>query len=108
MHDFIRSGQTFPWGDLERLIERVVISLGRSGDLFWVANNPAAPPDVDYLAFHQARVAVLSMRIGADVGYEPGIRGDRLRQPFLDVVEVGIEPWRRLYNLERGHGFTAK
>ena len=71
VHDFIRSGQTFPWGDLERLIERVVISLGRSGELFWVANNPAAPPDVDYLAFHQARVAVLSMRIGADVGYDP-------------------------------------
>ena len=71
VHDFIRSGQTFPWGDLERLIERVVISLGRSGELFWVANNPAAPPSVDYLAFHQARVAVLSMRIGADVGYDP-------------------------------------
>ncbi len=71
VHDFIRSGQTFPWGDLERLIERVVISLGRSGELFWVANNPAAPPGADYLAFHQARVAVLSMRIGADVGYDP-------------------------------------
>lgn len=67
----IRSGQGFPWGDLERLIERAVTSLGRSGDFFWVANSPAAPPDVDYLAFHQARVAVLSMRIGADVGYDP-------------------------------------
>lgn len=71
VRDLIRTGQTFPWGDLERLIERAVISLARSGELFWVANNPAAPPDVDYLAFHQARVAVLSMRIGADVGYDP-------------------------------------
>ncbi|MBI2160075.1 MAG: HD domain-containing protein [Candidatus Rokubacteria bacterium] len=71
VRDLIRTSEPFPWGDLERVIERVVVSLGRSGDLFWVANNPAASADVDYLAFHQARVAVLSMRIAADVGYDP-------------------------------------
>lgn len=68
--DLIRSGEPFPWGDLERLIERAAISLEKSSELFWVANDRAAPPGVPYLAFHQARVAVLSMRIGADAGYD--------------------------------------
>ncbi len=70
VRDIVRGGQALPWGDLEGLIERAAISLERSGELFWVANNPAAPPGVDYLAFHQARVAVLSMRVGANVGYD--------------------------------------
>ncbi len=70
VRDLVRTGEPLPWGDLERLIERAVISLEKSGEIFWVANNPAAPPGVDYLAFHQARVAVLSMRIGANVGYD--------------------------------------
>src|SRR3989441_7153773 len=60
----------FPWDGLERLLVHAIASLERSGELFWVANNPAAPLDVDYLAFHQAQVGVLSMRIGADVGYD--------------------------------------
>jgi hypothetical protein len=70
VRDIVRAGGAFPWGDVERLIERTAISLEKSGEIFWVANNPAAPPGVDYLAFHQARVAVLSMRIGANVGYD--------------------------------------
>jgi HD-GYP domain-containing protein (c-di-GMP phosphodiesterase class II) len=41
-----------------------------SPDLFWVAHNPAAPPGVDYVAFHQARVCVLALRLGADLGYD--------------------------------------
>jgi hypothetical protein len=82
-----RSGE-FPWAHLERLIVRAGASLERSGELFWVANNPAAPPSIDYLAFHQARVAVLSMRIGADVGY------DRRRLALLGIagclIDVGL------------------
>src|SRR5207247_1379957 len=42
----------------------------RSADPFWVANKPAAPPAVDYIAFHQARVCVLALRIGGGVGYD--------------------------------------
>jgi hypothetical protein len=47
-----RGGGEFPWAHLEALIE------------------PAAAPGADYLAFHQARVAVMALRIGANVGYE--------------------------------------
>ena len=59
----------FPWTRLQALIDRAVTSLERSPDLFWVANNPAAAPGADYLAFHQARVAVMALRIGANVTY---------------------------------------
>ncbi len=70
VREVARAGGQFPWGDLERLIVRAVGSLERAGDLFWAANNPAAPPGIDCLAFHQARVAVLAIRIGIDLGYE--------------------------------------
>ena len=65
-----RGTGAFPWARLESLVDRAVTSLERSPDLFWVANNPAAAPGVDYLAFHQARVAVMAVRIGANVGYD--------------------------------------
>jgi HD-GYP domain-containing protein (c-di-GMP phosphodiesterase class II) len=58
------------WARLSAMIDRAITSLERSADLFWVANNPAAPPGVDYLAFHQARVAITALRIGANVGYD--------------------------------------
>ena len=65
-------GAGFPWARLASLIDRVVTSLDRSPDLFWAANAQTAPPGVDYLAFHQARVAVMAMRIAANSGYERG------------------------------------
>ena len=53
-----------------------------------MANNTAALTGVDYLAFHQARVAVLSMSIGASVGY------DRPRRVQLGMagglIDVGL------------------
>jgi hypothetical protein len=83
-----RGGGDFPWTRLEGLIDRVVTSMDRSPDLFWLANNPAAAPGVDYLAFHQARVAVMALRIGANVGY------DRRRLIPLGVagclIDVGL------------------
>ncbi|MFL5505733.1 MAG: HD-GYP domain-containing protein, partial [Gemmatimonadales bacterium] len=60
----------FVWTRLESLVDRITASLMRSPDLFWVANNPAAPPGVDYIAFHQARVCVLSLRLGVNLGYD--------------------------------------
>jgi hypothetical protein len=63
-------GHGFPWGRLHALVDRSITSLARSADLFWVANNPAAPPHVDYVAVHQARVCVLALRIAAGVGYD--------------------------------------
>jgi len=65
-----RGTGAFPWARLESLVDRAVTSLDHSPDLFWIANNPAAAPGVDYLAFHQARVAVMALRIGANVGYD--------------------------------------
>jgi HD-GYP domain-containing protein (c-di-GMP phosphodiesterase class II) len=88
VRELIRTGDEFPWSELEHIIERVAASLQRSNELFWVANNTAGLAGVDYLAFHQARVAVLSMTIGASVGY------DRTRQIHLgmagSLIDVGL------------------
>ncbi len=84
----IGTSSGFPWPRLGTLIERAVTSLERSPDLFWVANNPAAPPGVDYLAFHQARVAVMAVRIGVNVAYDQR----RLRTLGLAgcLIDVGL------------------
>jgi HD domain len=88
IRDLVRGGGDFPWARLEALVDRAVVSLDRSADLFWVANNPAAAPGVDYLAFHQARVAVMALRIGANIGY------DRRRLNALGMagalIDVGL------------------
>jgi hypothetical protein len=70
VRSLVRSSGDLPWSRLQALVDRAVTSLDRSPDLFWVANNPAASPGADYLAFHQARVAVMALRIGLNVGYE--------------------------------------
>jgi HD-GYP domain-containing protein (c-di-GMP phosphodiesterase class II) len=84
----VRGGGAFPWDALADLVQRVAASLERSPDLFWVANNPAAPSGVDYLAFHQARVAVMAVRIGANSG------ADRARLLTLGMagalIDVGL------------------
>jgi HD-GYP domain-containing protein (c-di-GMP phosphodiesterase class II) len=64
VHDAMRAGRPWPWAELEAVVDRALEMLERAGELFWVANRPAAPPNADYLAFHQARVAVLAMRLG--------------------------------------------
>ncbi|PYN14618.1 MAG: hypothetical protein DME05_14745, partial [Candidatus Rokuibacteriota bacterium] len=89
VRELMRTGDAFPWSELEQLSDRCVASLAAGGDLFWVANNAAAPAGgVDYLAFHQARVAVLSIATGACVGYE------RPRQVQLGMtgclIDVGL------------------
>jgi hypothetical protein len=68
--DVLRAGTTFPWPHLQAFVDRVITALARSADLFWVAHSPTAPPSVDYVAFHQARVCVIALRIGAGVGYD--------------------------------------
>jgi HD-GYP domain-containing protein (c-di-GMP phosphodiesterase class II) len=71
VRELVKTTDPFPWGELTRLIERVVASLASSAELFWVANRRVAPASVDYLAHHQARVGVLAVQIGVNVGYEP-------------------------------------
>ena len=63
-------GSGFPWGRLQALVDRCVTALARSADLFWLANNPAAPAGADYVALHQARVCIMALRIGGGVGYD--------------------------------------
>ncbi|MGH7323182.1 MAG: HD-GYP domain-containing protein, partial [Candidatus Rokuibacteriota bacterium] len=74
-----RSDAAISWPELERLVTTVLDSLERSGELFWVANRTSAPPGMDFVAFHMARVAVLAMRVGGTVG---------LGRPAL--VELGM------------------
>ena len=69
--ELIASADTFPWGALEHLLQEISVRLAQADDLFWIANRATLPPGVDYLAFHQARVAVLTLRLGAGLGYEP-------------------------------------
>jgi HD-GYP domain-containing protein (c-di-GMP phosphodiesterase class II) len=88
VRELIRTGDAFPWSELEGVIERAAAALDHSNDLFWIANSSTAIAGVDYLAFHQARVAVLAMTIGASVGY------DRPRQVRLGIagslIDVGL------------------
>lgn len=69
-HDLTNASGGFPWSALERLLQEVAAALGKSDDLFWTANRPSSPSGVNYLAFHQARVSVLALRIGMGLGYE--------------------------------------
>jgi HD-GYP domain-containing protein (c-di-GMP phosphodiesterase class II) len=88
VRELIRTGDALPWPELEALIERCAVSLEASSELFWLANNTVAIAGVDYLAFHQARVAVLAMTIGASVAY------DRPRRVQLgqagSLIDVGL------------------
>ena len=70
VRDRARSAQSPSWDALMHLVGRVVDSLAASGELFWAANAPTVPGGHDYLAFHQACVAILAVRLGANVGYD--------------------------------------
>jgi HD-GYP domain-containing protein (c-di-GMP phosphodiesterase class II) len=88
VREIMRTGDAFPWAELERLVERCAASLERSGELFWVANNAAAPAGVDYLAVHQARVAILAIAIGASVGYQ---RAPRVQLGMAGcLIDIGL------------------
>jgi HD-GYP domain-containing protein (c-di-GMP phosphodiesterase class II) len=88
VREIMRTGDSFPWAELEHLIERCAASLERSGELFWVANNAAAPAGVDYLSVHQARVATLAIAIGASVGYD---RTPRVQLGMAGcLIDVGL------------------
>jgi len=91
--------------ELEGLVARVIQSLEHGNELFWLANNPVIPADVDYLAFHPARVSVLAIRIGMTLGY------DRRRLVELGTAAalIGVGLWslpsgmlRRLDTLSSG------
>jgi HD-GYP domain-containing protein (c-di-GMP phosphodiesterase class II) len=90
VRDHLKSDEPLPWTELERIIERVVHSLETGATLFWLANSPALPNGEDYLAFHQARVAVLSVRIGMTIGHDR----QRLVQLGMAAALIDIGLWQ--------------
>jgi HD-GYP domain-containing protein (c-di-GMP phosphodiesterase class II) len=88
VREIMRTGDAFPWSNLEHLVERCVVSLEQSSEIFWVANNTAALAGVDYLAFHQARVATHAIAIASSVGYE---RAPRVHLGMAGaLIDVGL------------------
>ncbi|MBI2153171.1 MAG: HD domain-containing protein [Candidatus Rokubacteria bacterium] len=86
-----REGREFPWGWLQRLLERVVRSLEGSADLFWLANNPP-PGGAEYLAAHLTAVGVLSIQIGRGLGHDRERLLDLATAAFLFDVGVASLP----------------
>lgn len=97
VRELVRSGQPPSWPDIEGLMHRVVTALEHSTELFWLANAPSIPAGADYLVVHQSRVAVLSVRIGLNVGY------DRAHAAALGVagalIDIGL--WQAAETLLR-------
>lgn len=85
-----REGREFPWGWLQRLLERVIRSLEESADLFWLANNPPSG-GADYLTAHMTSVGVLSMQIGRGLGCDRERLLDLGMAAFVfDVAVAGL------------------
>lgn len=70
LRDLTRSTEAFPWPALDELVRSVLDELAGSEELFWVAHRPLAPEGADYVAFHQARVMVMALKVAATLGYE--------------------------------------
>ena len=85
-----RSGEPFPWADAQGFLSRVVVALEHSPQLFWIAATPASPADGDYLAFHQAQVAVLSLQVARNLGYDRA----RLLQLGLAGILIDVGLWQ--------------
>jgi HD-GYP domain-containing protein (c-di-GMP phosphodiesterase class II) len=79
VRDQVNGTTPLPWRELGRLVTRVLDSLERSGELVWLANRSALPTGVDYLAYHQACVAVMAVRVGMTVGL-----------PRAQLLELGM------------------
>lgn len=87
----VREGREFPWGLLERLLERVIHSLEGSADLFWLANNPRSA-GTEYLAAHLTSVGIHSIQIGKGLGHDQERLLDLGVAAFLFDVGVASLP----------------
>jgi hypothetical protein len=85
VREHVRTGGAPSWTELEDVVERVVLSLTESAELFWLANAPTAPSGLDDLVLHQTRVAILAARIGLDLSY------DRVRAAALGMAGALID-----------------
>jgi HD-GYP domain-containing protein (c-di-GMP phosphodiesterase class II) len=88
--DLFKSGEPLPWSTLSRVVDQVARSLTAGGELFWLASSAPLPKDGDPLAFHQARVTVLAIRIGMTIGYE----SPRLVELGVAAALSGIGLWQ--------------
>jgi len=88
--DLVKGDKPLPWDELQRIIERVVQSLEVGGEFFWLANSATVPGGRDYLAFHQARVAVLAVRIGMTTG----LPAPRLVELGMAAALIDIGLWQ--------------
>ena len=70
VRDVAEAGGPMRWGALESLVARAARALASSADLFWIANDPGMAGGADRLAAHQARVAVLALRLAAGAGHD--------------------------------------
>jgi HD-GYP domain-containing protein (c-di-GMP phosphodiesterase class II) len=78
------------WADLERLLGAIADALADSADLLWLAHRRSAGLNVDYLAFHQARTAILAIRLGIELG-EPR---ERLLALGVAACVFDVALWR--------------
>jgi HD-GYP domain-containing protein (c-di-GMP phosphodiesterase class II) len=69
LRDAVARGGPLPIAELEAIVIRVIASLERGSELFWLANDPV-PAGADYVAVHLTSVGVQALRIGADLGYD--------------------------------------
>lgn len=65
----VREGREFPWGWYQRLVERAIVSLEGSEELFWLGNDIAIAR-AEYLPAHLTQVGILSLQIGRRLGYD--------------------------------------
>lgn len=96
--ELVLSSRPFAWGALERILQEVTAALSGSDELFWIAQRPACPPGLDHLAVHQARVAVLVLRLGAALGYE----GRRLGELGMAAALFDVGLWQLPDYVARG------
>lgn len=95
--DLIASDEPFPWAALDRLLRAARRAMAASDELFWVAHRPQVPDGIDYVAFHQARVAIMTVRVGASLGYDEA-RLDALGRAAA-LFDVGL--WRLPHDVVR-------
>ncbi len=89
VRDAVERGEPLPVDEVEALVARVIESLDHGSELFWLAQNPP-PLDADHIGGHLASVGVLSVRIGADLGYDRQQLADLGLAAFL--FDIGL--WR--------------
>jgi HD-GYP domain-containing protein (c-di-GMP phosphodiesterase class II) len=70
-------------------VQEAADQLVRSDNLFWFAHDAPSATNGDYLALHQARVAVMTLRLGRELGYD----GRRLGELGMAACLFDVGLW---------------